>query len=185
MFRAALTTIGGATALAAVLALSAPPVAGLEGVAAHAATCRYADGKAGEITRRQARDAIVCLINGRRDARGKRRLDAHHALHKAAGRHSRRMERSGCRSHRCPGERDLAGRVSATSYLPCSCSWGVGENIAWGSGERGTPRRIVKGWMGSAGHRANLLDGDFRHFGVGVASNGDDAIYTAVFGYRR
>jgi uncharacterized protein YkwD len=177
---AAIATI----ALAAALALSAPPVAGLGGESAHAA-CKYADGESREITRRQSRNAIVCLVNSRRDARGKRRLDDRRALHRAAGRHSRRMERSGCFSHRCPGERDLAGRVSATSYLPCNCSWGLAENIAWGSGARGTPRQVVKEWMGSSGHRANLLDGSYRHLGVGVASDRNRAIYTANFAYRR
>ena len=33
----------------------------------------------------------------------------------------------------------------------------VGENLAWGAGARSTPREIVKGWMRSPGHRANIM----------------------------
>jgi uncharacterized protein YkwD len=33
----------------------------------------------------------------------------------------------------------------------------VGENLAFGSGEFSTPREIVKDWMSSPGHRANIL----------------------------
>jgi hypothetical protein len=41
----------------------------------------------------------------------------------------------------------------------------AGENIAWG---HGTPASVVIGWMGSLGHRANILDPDFNRLGVGV-----------------
>ena len=33
----------------------------------------------------------------------------------------------------------------------------VGENIAFGSGLLSTPREIVRSWMSSSGHRANIL----------------------------
>jgi uncharacterized protein YkwD len=188
--RPALIALASTATLSAALALGAPPVAGL-GAARAEAACRYAHDGSGAITRHQAADAVVCLINNRREARGERRLDSHGELDEAAGRHSRKMRRAGCFSHECPGEKDLAGRISSTRYLPCGCSWGVGENIAWGSGRRGTPVEIVQSWMNSAGHRRNILDGDFRHIGVGVAwgspsnRNADAAIYTADFGYRR
>jgi uncharacterized protein YkwD len=188
--RSALIAVVSTALLGVALVLTSPPLAGLAAERAQAA-CGYAHGGSSEITRRQARDAVVCLINNRRDARGKRNLSSHGELKEAAGRHSRRMRHAGCFSHQCPGEKDLAGRISSTSYLPCGCSWGIGENIAWGSRGRGTPVAIVKAWMGSAGHRRNILDADFRHIGVGVAwgspSNpcADAAIYTADFGYRR
>jgi uncharacterized protein YkwD len=176
--------------LAAALALSAPLPAGLTAEPALAAACANADDEPRGLTADQARDAVVCLINQRRADRGRGRLDHKASLSKAAGRHTRHMKRRGCFSHECPGEKDLAGRIHDTSYLPCRCSWGVGENIAWGAGHRGVPRNIVQEWMNSPEHRANILDRDFRHIGVGVESgtpsrlDADGAIYTTDFAYK-
>ena len=80
----------------------------------------------------------------------------------------------------------------------------LGENIAWGSGTLGTPAKIMDGWMDSPGHRANILDRDYREIGIGVRAGDnydtnptdpdpedagregvDDAfVYTADFGTR-
>lgn len=43
-----------------------------------------------------------------------------------------------------------------------------GENVAWGYA---TPAAVVRGWMNSPGHRANILTGSFRTIGVGVVSS--------------
>jgi uncharacterized protein YkwD len=45
----------------------------------------------------------------------------------------------------------------------------AGENIAWGTGARGSARAIVTAWLASPGHRANLLRPSFRLVGVGDA----------------
>ena len=45
----------------------------------------------------------------------------------------------------------------------------AGENIARG---QGTPEAVVKGWMNSPGHRANILNSSFTHIGVGYVSDG-------------
>ena len=42
-----------------------------------------------------------------------------------------------------------------------------GENLAWGKGERATARGIVRGWMASPGHRANLLRPGWSRIGIG------------------
>ena len=55
----------------------------------------------------------------------------------------------------------MLARIKATTYLRDVTSWSVGENLAWGSGTLATPRAMVRAWMQSADHRANLLD---RHF---------------------
>lgn len=46
----------------------------------------------------------------------------------------------------------------------------AGENIAMG---QRTPEEVVKAWMNSAGHRANILNGDYTHIGVGYVSEGN------------
>jgi uncharacterized protein YkwD len=62
----------------------------------------------------------------------------------------------------------------------------LAENIAWGGSYVGTPRRIVAGWMNSAGHRANILNGTLRDSGVGVAprtpQGGSGGTYVHDFG---
>lgn len=40
----------------------------------------------------------------------------------------------------------------------------AGENIAWG---HPSPEAVVKGWMNSPGHRANILNNSFTYIGVG------------------
>ncbi|BDG35019.1 CAP domain-containing protein [Saccharococcus caldoxylosilyticus] len=45
----------------------------------------------------------------------------------------------------------------------------AGENIA--AGQR-TPQEVVNAWMNSPGHRANILNKNFTHIGVGYAKGG-------------
>lgn len=45
---------------------------------------------------------------------------------------------------------------------------GAGENIAWG---QQTPQEVMNAWMNSAGHRANILNKNFTHIGVGNLQN--------------
>lgn len=46
----------------------------------------------------------------------------------------------------------------------------AGENIA--KGQR-TPQEVVNAWMNSPGHRANILNGNFTHIGVGFVEQGN------------
>ncbi len=86
--------------------------------------------------------------------------------------------------------RDVVDRLTRTGYLGGAQTWAVGENLAWGSGSRSTPRRIVKAWMGSPGHRHNILNARFREIGIGVVSGTPanraerGATYTTTFGTR-
>lgn len=41
---------------------------------------------------------------------------------------------------------------------------GSGENIAWG---QKSPEQVMTGWMNSDGHRANILNENFKNIGVG------------------
>lgn len=44
------------------------------------------------------------------------------------------------------------------------------ENIAMG---QKTAAEVVKGWMESPGHRANIMNGNFTHIGIGYDANGN------------
>ncbi len=79
--------------------------------------------------------------------------------------------------------------MSRAGYLRGGRRAILGENLAWGSSGNATPRSIVRGWMTSPGHRANVLQPTFRHVGIGVvlaAPTGLDraATYAAEFGRR-
>ncbi len=172
--------------LVALIALAVLP-----GQAA-AAQCKGGDARPAKLSDKRASKAVLCLLNKERRSHGLRPLHRQRSQARAARKHNDTMVRSGCFSHECRGEEDLVGRLTDAGYLPCGCSWGVGENIAWGSGSSGSPRDVVDSWMHSSGHRANILNGAYEHIGVAVASGTpgagrlrDGATYTTDFGYKR
>ena len=74
--------------------------------------------------------------------------------------------------HVCPDGTTVVSRIrKRTSYLlgPLQ-SWSLGENLAWGSGSKGTPRGSSRTWMRSSAHRRAILNRPFRDVGVGVAA---------------
>lgn len=44
----------------------------------------------------------------------------------------------------------------------------LAENLGWGKGSRATAAGIVRGWLASPGHRANLLRPGFTRVGLGA-----------------
>ena len=46
----------------------------------------------------------------------------------------------------------------------------AGENIAQGYT---SPEAVVKGWMNSSGHRANILNASYTHIGIGYEASGN------------
>jgi uncharacterized protein YkwD len=86
----------------------------------------------------------------------------------------------------------MMSRIQGSHYLDGARSWSLGENIAWGSGTLATPRSIVRAWMHSPEHRANILNGGFRDIGIGIATGAPvplgsrlgGATYTTDFGTR-
>ena len=158
---------------------------------AKAGECRWANRGPGHVSARHARHAVTCQINKKRRKHGLKAVNTKSALRKAGRRHSRYMQRRNCFAHQCPGERDLVARIYATSYLPCNCTWRVGETLAWGARGEGTPRAIVKAWMHSSPHRHVLLDRKLRNVGIGLvwgsptSPGARTATYTADFGFKR
>lgn len=58
------------------------------------------------------------------------------------------------------------------SQYPQENLWGGGENIAYGYGKN----EVVKGWINSPGHRANMLS-NYTHLGVGYAVDANGRPY--------
>jgi uncharacterized protein YkwD len=144
-----------------------------------------------KLRKRQATAAVGCLLNEIRRAHGLHVLRVRSELHRAAKAHNRRMLENSCFSHQCASEPDLVHRVTTAGYLPCDCTWTVGENLAWGVRWRSSPSAIADAWMQSPPHREMILRGDLRDVGVGVisgrpgASRAQGATFTADFGVKR
>jgi hypothetical protein len=181
----------GLGAAAALLIVATALFGGVEFAAAGKSKCRYSHRTPHHVSPRHARHAIVCLIGKMRRHHGRHALRVRGSLSKAGSRHSGYMRRHRCFSHQCPGEGSLVARIERTRYLPCGCTWGVGENIARGHGRRATPAAIVKQWMHSPPHRSEILSRRLHDVGVGVAwgrpghRHSRVGTYTADFGFRR
>jgi uncharacterized protein YkwD len=182
------------SALFLVLLVPASADAAPARISGHLPNCHIAVAAASSAPRtmptiRLAR--AVCLINNRRAARGAPRLRINNRLSRAAMWHTHDMVHHRYFGHVSRRGRDVVDRLYGTHYLGGRFSWAVGENLAWGSGKRGTPRQIVQAWMRSPGHRRNMLDRRYREIGIGVIANGPvrteipAATYTTTFGVRR
>jgi uncharacterized protein YkwD len=143
-------------------------------------------------TDHQLRTSVLCLVNLARERHGIPPLEFNLELRQSATAHSLSMVRSGSLTHYGPGGSTLTTRLAHSGYLASVSSYRVAENIGAGEGrEYGSPIGIVKLWMNSVGHRANILDPGLHDFGVGVArgnplASGDDAAtYTLDFGARQ
>jgi uncharacterized protein YkwD len=152
------------------------------------AACAHADSLPSQATVAQLRAATICLVNVERRQRGRRSLRANHGLTVAGQRHARDMVRKRYFSHSSRSGRDFQQRIVRTGYTRRGAAL-LGENLAWGTRRLATPRAVVRGWMNSPGHRANILRPKFRHIGIGVvkaapthAAGG--ATYAAEFGRR-
>jgi uncharacterized protein YkwD len=180
-----------AVALALMVALCAAvvsaPAAGARGVACN----KYGNTEPAQLKKRQARKAIMCLLNDVRADHGLPAFSRSKKLQRAAQKHSARMSGGDCFDHECPGEADLVSRLGNVKYLLGSLtSWICAENIAWGEKSAGTPAAIMDAWMNSAGHRANILNGDLHQVGIGFAKGSPSnakapaGMYTTDFGSR-
>jgi uncharacterized protein YkwD len=136
------------------------------------------------------RAAILCLHNQVRAERGLPALRENAKLRKAAVAHSADMVRRGFFEHTAPGGVSMVDRIFAARYASNNVGWALGENLAWGTGRLATPRLVMRAWMDSPGHRANVVKRAYRELGIGVVigtpTAGDNgATYTADFGVIR
>ena len=163
-----------------------PPAVGL---ASRSAACQNASLAPSPGNLSQLEGPIRCLLNAERRARGLSSLGPDARLGRAAALHSRDMVSKRYFAHRSRSGRSPAARIRAAGWMTSSGSWVVGENLAWGSGSLATPAKIVDAWMGSSGHKANILRRGFRQVGVGVAygtpsGSRQGATYSTSFGGR-
>jgi uncharacterized protein YkwD len=104
--------------------------------------------------------AVIRLTNSERADRGLHALVRNEQLSRAALAQALDMAENCFISHTGSDGSNVADRVARAGYR----NWvAVGENLAMG---QHTAEEAVSGWMGSPGHRANLLSEKFNEIGV-------------------
>jgi uncharacterized protein YkwD len=117
---------------------------------------------------------LLNLVNTARSQNGLRTLSINTLLNTAAQVHSQDQASRQTMSHTGGDGSTIGTRITRTGYR-----WiRAGENVAAGFT---SAQSVFDAWMGSAGHRANIL-GDFVHMGAAVATGGNGMMYwTQVF----
>ena len=116
-------------------------------------------------------DQVLHLVNLERTEAGLAPVVKSDALSKLAADYACRMIEGAFFGHTDPdsgfgpGERAVAGK-----YL----FWSVGENLAAG---QSTAADVMRVWMESDSHRANILDHRWTEIGIAVRVGGEHAIY--------
>ncbi len=113
---------------------------------------------------------LVRAINIARTHRGLPALRVDARLVRAARSNSARMLRTGSFSHDDFMRRFRRFRVRGSTF---------GENLAWGTGFLGA-KDAVEMWLGSPGHRENLLDRHFRRIGIATPVGSFGAVPSAT-----
>jgi uncharacterized protein YkwD len=91
-------------------------------------------------------------------------------LAKAARTHSTNMIAHDFFGHTGADGSDFYDRMIAAGFT-VGTAWTAGENVA---AAFLTPEAVVKGWMNSPGHRANILNDGYTKLGVGHRAIGVD-----------
>ncbi len=124
---------------------------------------------------------VLNLVNDERIEAGLQPLTWNDQLFNAARNHSSDMAVENYFSHT-----SLDGRSAGDRIFDAGYDWQTyGENIAYGYTD---PEAVMTGWMNSAGHRANILNGSFCELGVGVAEHANSGYrlyWTQDFGKQK
>lgn len=130
-------------------------------------------GQTAPIINNDFEQEVVELVNQVRASNGLPPLKRNQELDQAARYHAADLAQDDYFDH------DSYDRVGQT--LTFTCQWSsrvssyypgyssLGENIAGGYS---TPEQVMNGWMGSSGHRANILSTSNREIGVGYQTGG-------------
>lgn len=127
---------------------------------------------------------ILDQLNAARAAAGVAPLSMSDGLVRGAAKHSRLMAGDCGLSHQCPGEADLAARVSAEGVR-----WSaVGENVGYGgptartdAGIVAVGKRLTEGMLAetppSDGHRRNILSAGFTRVGISLYQDAQGTVW--------
>ncbi|MFF2010784.1 CAP domain-containing protein [Streptomyces sp. NPDC058195] len=125
------------------------------------------------VTRTQA--AVLTLVNQERAKAGCSPLTASSALTSLAQDYSQDMAARGFFDHTDPDGRSPWDRASKAGVKGLAA-----ENIARGQADA---QAVMTAWMNSPGHRANILNCDYKTFGLGVHFGSGGPWWTQEFGF--
>jgi uncharacterized protein YkwD len=120
---------------------------------------------------------MLTRVNAERAKVGRAPLALCATLTVASQRHSEDQAARSAMSHRGSNGSSFVDRARDAGYT----GWtSLAENVAAGYRDVNS---VMNGWMGSEGHRANLLAPSTKHLGVGRAAAGSGTLYwTQNFG---
>jgi uncharacterized protein YkwD len=115
---------------------------------------------------------ILILVNEYRESKGLPSLEPLNVISGVADGHTNYMIETGDVGHANFAQRSqfLMENAQAKS---------VGENVAYGFG---TAKGVMNGWLNSEGHRENIENINYTHFGISTESNSEGRNYfTQIF----
>ena len=114
--------------------------------------------------------SVTQELNRVRAQHGLRPLRTSRALARSARRHSIQMGRRGYFDHNSVDGTPFWRRIERFYGDAGFRSWEVGENIFWQSPRTLAGLSVIRSWLGSPGHRENVLGRQWRDVGVGVVN---------------
>lgn len=112
----------------------------------------------------------VRMVNSERAARGIGPVSVDLKITYAAETHSRYQASISTMTHLSANGAKAGTRLYNVGY-----NWSTyGENVAAG---QQTCTSVMSAWMNSSGHRANILNPNFVHIGIGAMANGSGVVY--------
>jgi len=131
-------------------------------------------------TEAQLRTSLLIELNDIRVQHGLGPLEIDRGLDDAATAHSNEMLLDGYFGHLSADGVPFWRRLQRFYPQPRAGNWRVGENLLWIPGTSSAVR-VIRLWMSSRGHRANILSPIWHEIGIGVGAEGDAP---GVFGGR-
>jgi uncharacterized protein YkwD len=104
---------------------------------------------------------MLKLHNKVRKEHNRSPLSLHPKLREAAQQHAASMKNQGELTHQPP----LGERIRKAGYNWAACA----ENIAWGGELEKPDKTFYNQWMGSSGHKENILKPEIQDVGFGCA----------------
>lgn len=107
------------------------------------------------------------LLDLHNEARGRNPLQMHLLLDEAAQGHADWMAKHERCSHTGANNSSPFDRIKKENST-------AGENVAAGFD---SPKDVMKGWMSSSGHKANILNKKYKFAGFGIATSKNGTVY--------
>ncbi|RGZ64836.1 hypothetical protein DW979_10280 [Eubacterium sp. AM49-13BH] len=122
--------------------------------------------KINTVTYSEFANRVLELVNNERANAGVAPLVLDEALCNAANMRAIEMDCTGVFGHKRPNDHSCF-----EVYDICNVEWqnACGENIAAG---QATPEDVMKSWLSSAGHKANILSPEYTKMGLGYSNSG-------------